>query len=51
MSRYGRIPRKIWPGEDWRAKIRRVITGDALVFIALFSRASLPWRNRGIARN
>jgi hypothetical protein len=32
---------QIWPGEDWRAKIRQAITGDALVFVALFSRASL----------
>ncbi len=27
----------LWPGEDWRQKIRRAITGDALVFIACFS--------------
>jgi TIR domain len=32
---------QIWPGEDWRAKIRQAIIGDALVFIALFSRDSL----------
>lgn len=32
---------KLWPGEDWSAKIRRAITDDALVFIACFSRASL----------
>jgi hypothetical protein len=32
---------QIWPGEDWRATIRQAITGDALVFIALFSRDSL----------
>ncbi len=31
----------LWPGEDWRAKIRDAIAGDALVFIACFSRASL----------
>ena len=31
----------LWPGEDWRAKIRQAITDDALVFIACFSRASL----------
>jgi hypothetical protein len=31
----------LWPGEDWRAKIRSAITGRALVFIACFSRASL----------
>jgi hypothetical protein len=32
---------QIWPGEDWRVKVRQAITGDALVFIALFSRGSL----------
>jgi hypothetical protein len=31
----------LWPGEDWRAKIRQAITDDALVFIACFSRANL----------
>jgi TIR domain len=31
----------LWPGEDWRVKIRRAITDSALVFIACFSRASL----------
>jgi hypothetical protein len=31
----------LWPGEDWRAKIRQAITNDALVFIACFSRKSL----------
>jgi hypothetical protein len=31
----------LWPGEDWRAKIRRAITDDALVFIACFSWASV----------
>ena len=31
----------LWPGEDWRAKIRQAITDDALVFIACFSRQSL----------
>jgi hypothetical protein len=31
----------LWPGEDWRAKIRQAITDNALVFIASFSRASL----------
>jgi WD40 repeat protein len=31
----------LWPGEDWRAKIRHAITGNALVFIACFSEASL----------
>jgi hypothetical protein len=27
----------VWPGEDWRMKIRRAITYDALVFVACFS--------------
>ena len=31
----------LWPGEDWRAKIRQAITEDALVFIACFSERSL----------
>jgi TIR domain len=31
----------LWPGEDWRVKIRRAITDDALVFIACFSQKSL----------
>jgi hypothetical protein len=31
----------LWPGEDWRAKIRQAIQDDALVFVACFSRASL----------
>jgi len=31
----------LWPGEDWRAKIRQAIQGDALVFIACFSQRSL----------
>jgi hypothetical protein len=30
----------LWPGEDWRAKIRDAITQDALVFIACFSKQS-----------
>ena len=30
----------LWPGEDWRAKIREAITGDAVVFIACFSSRS-----------
>ena len=37
---------RLWPGEDWRAKIRQAITDGALVFIACFSRASLG-RSRG----
>jgi TIR domain-containing protein len=28
----------LWPGQDWRAEIRRAITSDALVFIACFLR-------------
>jgi hypothetical protein len=31
----------LWPGEDWRLKIRRAITDNALVFIACFSLAAL----------
>ena len=31
----------LWPGQDWRAEIRRAITSDALVFIACFSQVSL----------
>lgn len=31
----------LWPGEDWRVKIRRAITEDALVFIACFSSRSV----------
>ena len=31
---------RLWPGEDWRAKIRQAITDNALVFIACFSQAS-----------
>jgi len=27
----------LWPGEDWRLKIRRAITDNAFVFIACFS--------------
>ena len=27
----------LWPGEDWRAKIRQAIVDGALVFIACFS--------------
>ena len=30
----------LWPGEDWRAKIRQAISRDALVFIACFSSRS-----------
>ena len=31
----------LWPGEDWRARIRGAITSNALVFLACFSRSSL----------
>jgi serine/threonine protein kinase len=31
----------LWPGEDWRTKIRHAITNNALVFIACFSQASI----------
>jgi TIR domain-containing protein len=31
----------LWPGEDWRRKIRQAITGNTLVFIACFSSRSV----------
>jgi TIR domain len=31
----------LWPGEDWRTKIRRAIIDEPIVFIACFSRTSL----------
>lgn len=31
----------LWPGEDWRAKIRSAINDNALVFLACFSTRSL----------
>jgi hypothetical protein len=31
----------LWPGENWRLKIRRAISDNTLVFIACFSNASL----------
>lgn len=31
----------LWPGQDWRAMIRRAVTDDALAFIACLSSASL----------
>lgn len=34
----------LWPGENWRAKIRDAITHDALVFIACFSSHSAARR-------
>jgi TIR domain-containing protein len=34
----------LWPGEDWRVKIRQAISDNALVFLACFSRRSLARR-------
>ncbi len=31
----------LWPGQDWRAEIRRAVNDNALVFLACFSRNSL----------
>jgi hypothetical protein len=31
---------QLWPGEDWRAKIRDAIAADSLAFVACFSRNS-----------
>jgi nucleoside phosphorylase len=31
----------LWPGEDWRIRIRKAITNEALVFIACFSARSV----------
>jgi TIR domain len=31
----------LWPGEDWRVKIRQAIAEDSLVFIACFSNQSV----------
>jgi len=31
----------LWPGEDWRARIRSAINDNALVFLACFSATSL----------
>lgn len=31
----------LWPGEDWKTKIREAITNDALAFIACFSSRSV----------
>ena len=31
----------LWPGEDWRARVRQAIRDDALVFIACFSEQSV----------
>jgi len=35
---------ELWPGEDWRVKIRQAIGNGALVFIACFSQQSLARR-------
>jgi len=35
---------RLWPGEDWRARIQDAITRDALVFIACFSTRSAARR-------
>jgi hypothetical protein len=32
---------ELWPGEDWRAKIRHAITDHTLIFIACFSRVGV----------
>jgi len=32
---------ELWPGQDWRFKIRNAITSDSLVFIACFSTGSI----------
>lgn len=32
---------QLWPGEDWREKIRQAIAGNALAFVACFSRSGL----------
>jgi hypothetical protein len=37
----GRDTVDLWPGVDWRMKIRRAITDNALVFIACFSNGSV----------
>lgn len=31
----------LWPGEDWKQKIRQAVTGNALVFLACFSDESV----------
>jgi len=31
---------RLWPGEDWQAKIREAIAADSLAFVACFSRNS-----------
>lgn len=42
--RVWRDTRDLWPGEDWRERIRGAITSNALVFIACFSRESVTRR-------
>ena len=37
----------LWPGEDWRARIRSAITNDALAFVACFSSNSAARRVTG----
>jgi hypothetical protein len=39
-----RDTQNLWPGQDWRRKIRQAIQDDALVFIACFSSKSLTRR-------
>jgi hypothetical protein len=34
----------LWPGEDWRVKIRQAIRSNTLVFLACFSRRGLTRR-------
>src|SRR6185437_13149835 len=36
----------LWPGQDWRAHVRRAITDGALVFLACFSSGGLSRRAR-----
>src|SRR5215831_7196504 len=31
---------RLWPGEDWRTKIREAIAADSLAFVACFSKNS-----------
>ena len=35
---------ELWPGEDWRRKIRTAITSEAFVFVACFSSRSVAKR-------
>jgi hypothetical protein len=41
-----RDTKDLWPGENWRAKIREAISSGALAFVACFSRRSLA---RGVS--